>query len=155
MSTPIQVKPGVSGQFPTVTLTAFDSAGVPIAGNLVISSLKDVTIDNAKDVFTYTTLESAGKLQVPTTMNNKITTNLVVDAAAYFGSNTSPTAPASTSGLMNLSTNGTLCSAVIPVGAKTLTANVYVTGLSPTVSSDAPVWVSPVTFTVTGGYVVS
>jgi hypothetical protein len=89
-------------------------------------------------------------------MNNKVTTNLVVDATAYFGSNTSPTAPASTSGLMNLSTNGTLCSAAIgPIGGKTLTANVYVTGLSPTVSSDAPVWVSPVTFTVTGPYTVS
>jgi hypothetical protein len=38
---------------------------------------------------------------------------------------------------------------------KTLTGVAYITGLAPTVSADAPVWVSPVTLTVTGNYTVA
>jgi hypothetical protein len=38
---------------------------------------------------------------------------------------------------------------------KTITGVAYITGLAPTVSADAPVWVSPVTLTVTGNYTVA
>jgi hypothetical protein len=31
----------------------------------------------------------------------------------------------------------------------------YITGLAPTVSADAPVWVSPITITVSGEYTVA
>jgi hypothetical protein len=31
----------------------------------------------------------------------------------------------------------------------------FITGLAPTVSADAPVWVSPITITVTGEYLVA
>jgi hypothetical protein len=155
MSTPIQVKPGTSGAFPTISLVAFDANLAPVAGALVVSSLKDITVDNAKDVFTYTTLESSGKLQVPTTMTNKVTTNIVVDETAYFGNATAGAGTAIKAGLIGLSTDGTLCALTTKIGNKTITANVYVTGLSPTVSADSPVWVSPVTFTVTGAYTIA
>jgi len=36
-----------------------------------------------------------------------------------------------------------------------MSGNAYVTGLAPTVSADAPVWVSPITLTVTGDYTVA
>jgi hypothetical protein len=38
---------------------------------------------------------------------------------------------------------------------KTLGGFGYITGLAPTVSADAPVWVSPVTLTISGDYTVS
>jgi len=31
----------------------------------------------------------------------------------------------------------------------------YITGLAPTVSADSPVWVTPITITVTGDYTVT
>jgi hypothetical protein len=38
---------------------------------------------------------------------------------------------------------------------KTITGTGYVTGLAPTVSADAPVWVSPITITVDSAYTVT
>jgi hypothetical protein len=38
---------------------------------------------------------------------------------------------------------------------KTLSGKGYVTGLAPTVSADSPVWVTPITITVTGDYTVA
>jgi hypothetical protein len=38
---------------------------------------------------------------------------------------------------------------------KTISGSGYVTGLAPTVSADSPVWVSPVTITVTGDFTVA
>jgi len=38
---------------------------------------------------------------------------------------------------------------------KYLEGNGYVTGLAPTVSADEPVWVSPVTISITGDYTVA
>jgi len=37
---------------------------------------------------------------------------------------------------------------------KTISGKGYITGLAPTVSADSPVWVSPITITVTGDYTV-
>jgi len=59
-------------------------------------------------------------------------------------------------GLFGLSKNKTKVQISINFsGTRTLTANAYVTGLAPKVSATAPVWVSPVTFTVTGDYTVA
>ena len=38
---------------------------------------------------------------------------------------------------------------------KTISGEGYITGLAPTVSADAPVWVSPITITVDGEYTVA
>jgi hypothetical protein len=39
--------------------------------------------------------------------------------------------------------------------SKTISGVGYITGLAPTVSADAPVWVSPITITVDGEYTVA
>jgi hypothetical protein len=36
--------------------------------------------------------------------------------------------------------------------AKTIEGEGYITGLAPTTSADSPVWISPITITVTGEY---
>ena len=38
---------------------------------------------------------------------------------------------------------------------KTISGQGYITGLAPSVSADSPVWVSPITITVTGDYTVA
>lgn len=155
----IAVQPGVSGQYPTVSLTAFYANGVTITGSLTVPSLQDITINNSNDVFNWTQLNETGKLAVATTSTNSIATNLVLEDATWFGSNITAggTDTAVAQGINGLSRNKQKCKVVITnaIGSKTITANCYVTGLAATVSADSPVWLSPVTFNVTGDYVIS
>ena len=127
-----------------------------VAGNLVIPTLQDVTINNANDVFTWSQLNESAKLQVPTTATNSISTNIVVENLSFFG-NTAATANSAVNlGLLGLSTAKTELTFWINIGStKTVTGTGYVTGLAPTVSADSPVWVTPVTITVSGEYTFS
>jgi hypothetical protein len=70
--------------------------------------------------------------------------------------------PAIAAGIFGLSKDRSLVAFSLYLGdtstgtaGKTITGNAYITGLAPTVSADAPVWVSPVTLTVTGDYEVA
>lgn len=145
----IAASPGVTGEYPVITL---DVPG--ITGNLVVPSLKDVTINNANDVFTWTQLNHTGKLQIATTSTNSVSTNLVVEDATFFGNASAATGSAAKLGIQGLSTNKTLANISVTLGTKTISAQCYVTGLAPTVSADSPVWVTPCTFSVTGDYTI-
>lgn len=148
MST-IIASPGVSGQFPVLTL----KAGSDTLG-LAVPMMQDITINNANDVFTWTQLNETAKLQVATTATNSISGNLVVDQDVFFGKTTSGES-AQTKGLIGLSTEKTQVHFTITVGTKTLSGVGYVTGLAPTVSADSPVWVTPLTITVSGEYAIA
>ena len=82
----INPSPGVAAA--QCSLTLVSSAA---AGNLVIPSLQDITLENSNDVFTWTQLDSGSKKQVATTATNSINTNLVIDTETFFG-NVSATA---------------------------------------------------------------
>ena len=120
--------PGVANVQATLSLTS------SVAGTLAMPALQDITVNNSNDVFTWTQLDSGSKLQVATTATNSMSMNCVLDKTAFFG-NASATSTGAT--------------------GPTITGNAYVTGLAPTVSADSPVWVSPVTLTVTGDYTVA
>jgi hypothetical protein len=126
------------------------------AGNLVIPTLQDVTINNANDVFTWSQLNESAKLQVPTTATNSISTNIVVENLSFFGNTAATANSAIRLGLLGLSTDKTELTFWINIGSsKTVSGTGYVTGLAPTVSADSPVWVTPVTITVSGEYTFS
>ena len=141
----IAVAPGAA--FTGITLEAYG-----VAGDLVVPSLQDVTISNANDVFTWSQLNESAKLQLATTSTNSISTNLVVEELTFFGDALATTDSAANLGLLGLSVNKTKCNVELTMGSKTVTCVGYVTGLAPTVSADAPVWVTPVTITVSGEY---
>jgi len=131
------------------------------AGNLSVTGLQDVTVNNANDVFTWEQLDTGSKLQVPTTATNSITTNLVLDQAIFFGANASAAKgdTATDQGIFGLSKNKTKVNFALYFGDEDdgtagpeITGQGYITGLAPTVSAGAPVWVSPVTLTVDGDY---
>jgi len=134
------------------------------SGNLVVPALQDITINASNDVFTWTQLNEGSKLQVATTATNDISMNLVLDKTAFFGSNVTATsgATAAVQGVFGLSRNKDLVNVRIFMGSEssntssnvTMTGQAYVTGLAPTTSADAPVFVSPITLTVTGPYAV-
>jgi hypothetical protein len=145
----IVVSPGVSGQFPILTLkVGNDTTGLPIP------MLQDITIENNNDTFTWTQLNSGSKFQVATTATNSISGNMVLDDAVFFGVTTAGEV-AKTKGVFGLSKDKSEVNFTISVGAKTLAGKGYVTGLSPSVSADSPVFVSPITISVTGDYTVS
>lgn len=149
--------PGVANVQCSLTLVA---SGV--AGNLVLPALQDITVNNSNDVFTWTQLDSGSKLQIATTATNSLAMNLVLDKTAFFGNAAAATGSATKLGVFGLSKEKTLVNFTLYMGddsvgnaGPTMSGSGYVTGLAPTVSADAPVWVSPITITVTGDYTVS
>ena len=129
---------------------------------LTVPALQDVTINAANDVFTWSQLDSTAKKQIATTSTNSISMNLVVDPTSFFGSVLAATATGTISeqGLLGCSRNKTLITFSLKFqegGAtdKFIKGTGYITGLAPTVSADAPVWVTPITITVTGEYTAS
>ena len=146
----IVASPGVSGEFPVLTLkVSGDTTG------LAIPMLQDITINNSNDVFTWTQLNVGSKLQIATTATNSVSGNMVVDEAVFFGATTVGEA-AKTKGVFGLSKEKTLVTFEISdVGTKTITGSGYISGLAPTVSADSPVWVTPITINVTGDYTVA
>jgi hypothetical protein len=130
-------------------------------GNLVVPALQDITINASNDVFTWTQLDAGSKQQVPTTATNDVSMNLVLDKTTFFGSNvTAITGNAVTQGVFGLSRNKELVNVRIFMGPEagnansnvTITCSGYVTGLAPAASADAPVFVSPMTLTISGPY---
>jgi hypothetical protein len=189
--------PGVAGVQATLTLSV---SAVSLDPTMSVPAMQDITVNNSNDVFTWTQLDQASKLQVATTATNSLDLNCVLDQDAFFGTfitvaneaalptsgmtigtiyfatseaswhkATSATVtvelsgkPATAKGIFGLSKDKDLVAFSLYLGdtstgttGKTITGVAYVTGLAPTVSADSPVWVSPVTLTVTGDYTVA
>jgi len=128
--------------------------------SLTIPAVQDITVNNSNDVFTWTQLDESSKLQIPTTATNSLDFNIVLDQTKFFGTGTG-TDVAVKEGIFGLSKSKRQVEFTLYMGdtstgttGKTLQGVAYVTGLAPTVSADSPVWVSPITLTVTGDYTV-
>jgi hypothetical protein len=129
---------------------------------LTVPALQDITINAANDVFTWSQLDSTAKKQVATTSTNSISMNLVVDSTTFFGTTLTSVQSdtVAAQGILGMSRNKTLVtfSLKFQEGGATdrfIKGQGYITGLAPTVSADSPVWISPITITVTGEYTAS
>ena len=158
--------PGSSNQITLSLDVASDSSDVTQAAAISIAGLQDITVNASNDVFTWSQLDSTAKKQVATTATNSISMNLVVDDALFFGTSltAAATGTAAEQGLMGFSRNKTLINFILKFvegGSNQATADRYIkgvgyiTGLAPTVSADSPVWVTPVTITVSGEYTIA
>ena len=158
--------PGSSNQITLSLDIAADSSDVTQSAAISIAGLQDITVNASNDVFTWSQLDSTAKKQVATTATNSISMNLVVDDALFFGTtlNSTATDTAAAQGLMGFSRNKTLINFILKFvegGSNQATADRYIkgvgyiTGLAPTVSADSPVWVTPVTITVSGEYTIA
>ena len=152
--------PGVTDVEMTLGISvAANSASTP---ELSVPGLQDITINAANDVFTWTQLDQSSKLQIATTATNSLGMNIVVDQTVFFGDSGQLAGEADYIGIWNLSKDKTKIDFEIYLGdtdggaaGKTISGEGYITGLAPTVSADAPVWVSPITITVDGDYTVA
>lgn len=129
---------------------------------LLVPSLQDITVNASNDVFTWTQLDAGAKKQIATTATNSLGMNLVLNQASFFGTGTAATTTAAGAGIFGLSTQKARVEFDLYLGdesdgsaGKTINGTGYVTGLAPTVSADAPVWVSPITITVDSDYTVT
>ena len=159
----INPAPGTSSQI-VLKIDAGNALGniTLSSGAVTVPALQDVTINNSNDVFTWSQLDATAKKQIATTSTNSVSMNLVVDPTTFFGGNITAgqTDTASDQGIMGLSRNKTLTTFSLKVqeGGATdryIKGQGYITGLAPTLSADSPVWVTPVTITVTGDSTVS
>jgi len=158
----INPAPGTANQV-TLTLDVASSETdiTQAASPLAVPGLQDMTINASNDVFTWSQLDSTAKKQVATTSTNSISMNLVVDQATFFGTvlGATITGTVTEQGLFGLSRNKTLINFIIRVENAATDTFIkgcgYITGLAPTVTADSPVWVSPITITVTGEYTVA
>lgn len=150
--------PGVAGVQATLSISV--AANAQDTG-LNVPALQDVTVNAANDVFTWTQLDQTAKLQIATTSTNSLSMNIVLDQAIFFGTG-NDTDTAEGLGIFGLSVNKNKIDFELYLGdtddgssGKTISGSGYVTGLAPTVSADAPVWVTPITITVDGEYAVA
>jgi hypothetical protein len=146
----------------TITGTAPVTAIALGASALAVPAIQDVTVNAANDIFTWSQLDSSAKQQVATTSKNSLSMNIVVDDASFFGTtlNAAQSGTVAEQGLLGLSRNKTPICFTLKMRENSSTDRVlkgqgFITGLAPTVSADAPVWVSPITITVTGEYLVA
>lgn len=152
--------PGVVGV--EATLTIHHTSKTADSTGMVVPSLQDITVNAANDVFTWTQLDAAAKKQIATTATNSLGMNLVLNQDKFFGTTGSGGTTAAASGILGLSTDKTRVQFDLYFGdesdgsaGKYISGFGYITGLAPTVSADAPVWVSPITITVDSDYTVS
>jgi hypothetical protein len=127
---------------------------------LSVTCLQDVTITNSTGIFSWTDFCSIDTNKITTPADNEITTNLVIDDIGFFGNaNATPNTAATFSGVNGLSINKIPVSFKLIMNGGANTANAfyyqglgYVSSLAPTVSPEAPVWVSPLTIAVDGQF---
>jgi len=159
MANYIYPAPGVTGVEATLALQVNSDA---TNDSLSVPSLQDITVNAANDVFTWTQLDEASKKQIATTATNSLSMNLVLEQDSFFGDGTSAAGTASLKGIFGMSSDKDLVEFELYLGdnsdgttGKTISGTGYITGLAPTVSADAPVWVTPITITVDGDYTVA
>lgn len=129
------------------------------ANVLTTPQMQDITINNSTGVFRFKTLDSTAESAVTTPATNQISLNIVVDETSFFGDAAlSANGAVVETGLFGVSSSKTKVafrayfSDPDTSGSKYLEGEGFISGLSPTVNMDSPVWISPVTIEVDGDF---
>lgn len=146
-----------TGTQPTLYVST-DTSNVANAA-LSVVCLQDITITNSTGIYSWTDFCSIDTNKITTPADNEITTNVVIDAENWFGNASAGNTTAAYNGVSGLSINKIPVSFQIVLNGNDTTANAfyyegvgYISALAPTVSPEAPVWVSPLTIAVDGQF---
>jgi hypothetical protein len=128
--------------------------------DIIVPQIQDITITNATGVFSYTTFSDVDTRKLSTPADNTISTNVVIDDTTWFGNGTVTTGNAKSQGLQYLSGNKVLVGFKMywndddgnGTGARFRQGVGFITNLAPSVSPDAPVWVTPLEIAVDNFY---
>lgn len=129
------------------------------ANVLTVPQMQDITINNSTGVFRFKTLDNTAESAVTTPATNQLSLNVVVDETSFFGDATlSANGAVVENGLFGVSKEKTKVafrayfSDPLTSGSKYLQGTGFISGLSPTVNMDSPVWITPVTIEVDGDF---
>jgi hypothetical protein len=146
-----------TGTQPTLYVST-DTSNIANAA-LSVVCLQDITITNSTGIFSWTDFCSTDTNKVTTPADNEITTNVVLDPINWFGNASASNTTAEYNGVSGLSINKIPVSFQIVMngddtanGAYYYEGVGYISALAPTVSPEAPVWVSPLTIAVDGSF---
>jgi len=146
-----------AGSEAVLHLAATEANAIVAANALVVPQMQDITINNSTGVFRFKTLDNTAESAVTTPATNQISLNVVVDKDSFFGTADGASDTAVDSGLFGVSTDKTRVYFAVyfdgtDTGSKYLTGSGFISGLSPTVNMDSPVWITPVTIEVDGDF---
>ena len=146
-----------TGTQPTLYVST-DTSNVANAA-LSVVCLQDITITNSTGIYSWTDFCSIDTNKITTPADNEITTNVVLDPINWFGNASAGNTTAEYNGVSGLSINKIPVSFQIVMngsdtsnGAYYYEGTGYISALAPTVSPEAPVWVSPLTIAVDGAF---
>ena len=132
-----------------------------IANTLAVTCLQDITITNSTGVYSYTDFCNVDMNKLTTPADNEISVNMVIDSTVFFGAGGSGSA--ANLGISNLSLNKTPVQWKLVLDSSNVSGNVanayyyagqgFISSLAPTVSPEAPVWVTPMTIAVDGSMI--
>jgi hypothetical protein len=130
------------------------------ANALSVSCLQDVTLTNSTGVFSWTDFCSTDINKVSTPADNEVSTNIVIDDEVYFGNSSASAGSANNLGVAGLSQTKTQIQWKLVWDNSSANGNVsnayytsgvgFISSLAPTVSPEAPVWVTPMSIAVNG-----
>lgn len=148
-----RITTNTSGTQPVITIS-MDAA---MGNSITVPFVQDVTITNSTGVYSYTTFTDVDTRKLSTPADNEISTNIVVDDTTWFGTTGAAGTTAVAKGLLNLSAAKDLVYFNVyyagnTAGARFTSGQGFISGLAPTVNPEAPVWVSPLTVAVDGGF---
>lgn len=144
-----------------VTANGYFGANANSNTLLNVTCLQDVTVTNGTGIFSWTDFCSASINKITTPSDNEISTNIVIDDGVFFGVSGATADSAKKLGVSGLSNdrvevafrfqlNDPSANASPDSGVYCYTGKGYISSVAPTVSPDAPIWVSPLTIAVNG-----
>ena len=142
----VQLDINASGDFANANAAMADTSNV-----MTLPALQDITVNAQPGTFEWQQLDSLSSNVVTTPSTNSLSLNAVLDPTTFFDGE------GSTAGIFDITNaktkvyfrmywQGTASS------DKYIEGEGYLSGLSPTVSATAPVWVSPLEILVSGDY---
>jgi len=145
-----------SGSQAVLTLGNTEAMSLPGGSDaLVIPLMQDVTLSASTGSTRYSTLDSTASSAFTTVNENSVSLNMLLDGAVFFGTGTG-TNTISNKGLLETSSDKTEIFFTVAFNEGNTTGEYYVkgkgflSGLTPTASIDAAVWVTPMEIIVNG-----
>jgi hypothetical protein len=126
------------------------------SGDITVPQVQDITVTNSTGVFSYTTFQDTDTRKLSTPADNSIATNVVIDDTTWFGNANATANTAAFLGLQKLSGDKMIIGFKMywndndgaGTGARYRQGVGFITNLAPSVSPDAPVWVTPLEIAV-------
>jgi hypothetical protein len=159
-----RITTNTTGTQPSLWMTTEFTGDTPdfsdASGILAVTCLQDITITNATGVYSFTSFCDVDTQKLTTPADNSISTNIVLDDLVFFGDPAATAASAARQGVSKLGSDKTLVGFRIYWNDQTGSGATsryrqgvgFITNIAPTVSPEAPVWVSPLEVAVSGGY---